>query len=135
MKERMKKYKKLIIAIALLFIAVIIILHIHKRWSCKPIDTDVTKIETIFIITHGKEIELSQKGIEELLSILDKVKYKQMSMGTAEAGTPFSLVIVYKDGQKMDMSYYGWYSTDSDDNYYKLMHSKELMDFAERFNE
>lgn len=131
----MRKYIRLIIMIVVVIAVISLVLIIHKRWSCKPIDTDVTKIETIFIITHGKEIELSQKGIEELLAILDKVKYKQTSMGTAEAGTPFSLVIVYKDGQKMDMSYYGWYSTDSDDNYYMLMHSKELMDFAKRFNE
>ncbi len=131
----MRKYIRPIIMIVVVIAVISLVLIIHKRWSCKPIDTDVTKIETIFIITHGKEIELSQKGIEELLTILDKVKYKRVSMRTAGAGTPFSLVIVYKDGQKIDMSYYGWYSSDSDENYYMLRHSKELMDFAKQFNE
>lgn len=134
MMEKIKKYKKLFVVVAFICVSIIIMINIHKRWSCKPIDTDVTKIETIFIITHGKEIELSQKGIEELLTILDKVKYKQVSMRTAGAGTPFSLVIVYKDGQKIDMSYYGWYSSDSDENYYMLRHSTKLMDFAKQFD-
>ena len=135
MKERIKKYKKLIIAIALLFIAVIIILYIHKRWGCKPIDTDIAKIEKISVITCGEEIELSPKEMSELLIILDKVRYKKISNNGAETGTLFIINILYKDGHKKSMAYYGWDCSDLNGNYYMLMHSKELMDFAKQFNE
>ncbi len=131
----MRKYIRPIIMIVVVIGVISLVLIIHKRWSCKPIDTDVTKIETIFIITHGKEIELSQKGIEELLTILDKVRYKKISNNGAETGTLFIINILYKDGRKKSMAYYGWDCSDLNGNYYMLMHSKELMDFAKQFNE